>query len=110
MARKKLSGYAYVSAVMENEPLDQKHLCRIPIRMSPDEAAKAGRGSIPCEHETTICSSHDCQSWQWDYDILWWRTAGGRRLFAKLYPDLDMPVSREASVQFGIDHAERPVR
>jgi hypothetical protein len=105
-----LSGKSYVSVVMEGETLDRKHLGRVPIRMSPEEAAEAGPASIPCEHGVTICSSRECQSWQWDYDVLWWRTEGGRNLFAKIYPDLEMPVTREAAIQFSIDHADRPRR
>ena len=102
-----LSGKNYVAVLLDGEPFDRDHLGRIPIRTAPD---KVSPKQIPCEHGTTVCTACGSQSWQWDYDFLWWRTEGGRELFAKIYPDHEMPTSREATVRFSIEHADRPVR
>jgi hypothetical protein len=61
-----LSGNAYVPARMRGYEHEGLHPIRV---LTPAR----------CDHLETICT--DCaESWSWDWDIWWHRTAGGRRL------------------------------
>jgi hypothetical protein len=70
-----LSGSTYLAVLLG----DEKRAGRVLIK-HPDK----------CDHGTTICGGkHEdgkpcVESWQYDFSILWSRTAGGRKLLTEL--------------------------
>lgn len=68
-----MSGNSYVPARLRAEPNAEP---------APLKVAAPSR----CDHMTTICPTRDCvESWLWDWDINFRRTAGGRRLYRATY-------------------------
>lgn len=79
VAEQQLSGNAYVPAVLRAEGGKRQKI----------------KVSIPkfCDHTSTVCPTPSCvESWSIDWDLLFKRTAGGRRLFAGAYPDKELPA------------------
>lgn len=75
-----LSGNAYV-AVRQRRPEDDDN--RRPSRV-PLVAERN------CDHVSTICATTSCvESWEIDWELLFRRTAGGRRLAAVIGRDLN---------------------
>ena len=78
-----LSGYTYVAAVLRSpDTVRQKNIVALIIRDRADcnTHPEDGReqGDVP-----TICT--ECaESWSWDYDLMFFRTVGGRAMAQKM--------------------------
>jgi hypothetical protein len=75
-----LSGFGYVVARLDDEAIAGRVLI-------------AGKSN--CDHGTTICDGQTetgswcVDEWQYDWNLLWSRTAGGRRLISAVGVDHD---------------------
>jgi hypothetical protein len=76
----KISGNHYVVVqITRPEPGTFEKPGRVPVRSAEN-----------CDHGVSICTLPKCiNGWQWDYDILFGRTAAGRKLLELHGPDID---------------------